>query len=301
MANGTTGAATVGVVGLGHMGSLVAERLLEAGHSVRVWDRDEEAIGRLGDRGARRGESPESIAREVDVLFTVLPDDDAVRAVVLEAGLLKCLREGAVFADLSTTSVDLAVELGSAGLAASTDVLDVEMSGSTPQLEHGELTLFVGGDAGVLERVRPVLEPLAKTILHVGGHGAAASMKLVVNLLLGVEMQALAEAIALGEGLGLDRDRLLDGLAQTAVVAPAHRAKLEMARRNDYRVQFALRLMHKDFGLILHDAGRRGVDLPAAAAAAAVCAAELESSREDVDFAAVIRRMEAETRSRPAA
>jgi 3-hydroxyisobutyrate dehydrogenase-like beta-hydroxyacid dehydrogenase len=108
----------------------------------------------------------------------------------------------------STTSVDLANEAREAGV----DVLDVEMSGSTPQVESGELVLLVGGDADVLERVRPLFEPIAKSILHMGGRGAGAKMKLGANILLGVGMQALAEAIALGEAVNLERDRLLDAL-----------------------------------------------------------------------------------------
>jgi 3-hydroxyisobutyrate dehydrogenase-like beta-hydroxyacid dehydrogenase len=282
----------VGVIGLGHMGSRVAATLLDAGDDVVVWDRRREAARELESRGARLAETPQELVARVDLALSALADDEAVREVVLDGGLLTALRDGAVFADLSTTSVELAVELGAAGREAGVDVLDVELSGSTPQVEQGSLALLVGGDADVLERVRPTLEPLAQTILHMGGHGAGSKTKLAVNTLLGVGMQALAEAIALGESLGLDRAALLDGLGQLAVVAPAHRPKLENAKRDAYPVAFALRLMDKDFGLILDHAEEHGLDLPATVASARVCAAELSAAREDVDFSAVIRQME---------
>jgi 3-hydroxyisobutyrate dehydrogenase-like beta-hydroxyacid dehydrogenase len=116
-------------------------------------------------------------------------------------------------------------------------------------------------------------------------------MKLVVNTLLGLGMQSIAESVALGSGLGLPRDLLLDTLAKTAVVAPAHAGKLATAKRNDYEPQFPIRLMNKDFGLILTAAEQCGLSMPATEAAAAVNSAEAQTGGEE-DFSAVIRRME---------
>jgi 3-hydroxyisobutyrate dehydrogenase len=152
--------------------------------------------------------------------------------------------------------------------------------------------LFAGGDAAVLGRAHPLLEPIARAILHVGGHGDAARTKLVVNLMLGVGMEALAEALAFGEGAGLDRERLLDALEQTAVVAPAHRPKLANARTGEYEAAFTLALMHKDFGLVLAAAADAGIELPATAASAEACAAALETEGGDEDFSVVIRWLE---------
>lgn len=255
----------VAVIGRGNMGSRIVERLEGGGHAV------------VDDPAA------------AEVVFTVLPEDDDVRAVVLDGGLLGRLQDGAVFADLSTTSPGLVEELGHAAAEVGADILDVEMSGSTPQVERGELALLVGGDERVLERIRPVLETFAKTILHMGPLGSGARMKLVVNALLGVGMQALAEAIGLGEAIGLDREKLLDALAETAVVAPAHKGKLENVRDDDYEVAFALRLMHKDFRLVLDQASAHGLSVPATQASAAATGAALEQADGDVDFSYVAR------------
>jgi 3-hydroxyisobutyrate dehydrogenase len=287
-----TDARRVGVIGLGSMGSRIAAKLVEAGHEVHVWDRNERATQKLAARGAAVAATPAELATQVDTAISVLTNDEAVREVVIESGLLLSLPDGSVFADLSTTSVELALALAAAGREAGIDVLDVEMSGSISQVEAGELVLFVGGDEAVLERMRPLLEPLSKVILHMGPHGSGAKMKLAVNTLLGVGMQALAEAIAYGEAVGLDRDRLLDGLGQLTVVAPALKSKLDNARKGEYPVAFALRLMHKDFGLVLGHAAATGLVLPAAAASAEVCAAELAAEPDDVDFSAVIQQMQ---------
>jgi len=280
----------VGVIGLGHMGCRVAQRLLEAGHDVEGWDRKAPIVSELAR--VQLAESPAALASRVDALFTVLADDEAVRSVVLDDAVLSSLREGALYADLSTTSPGLAEELAEAGREAGVDVLDVEMSGSTPQAEEGALVLLVGGDPPVLERMRPLLESISSSIVYMGGHGAGANMKLATNTLLGVGMQALAEAIAFGEAAGLDRGRLLDALAALAVVAPAHRPKLDNARRGEYPVAFALRLMDKDFRLVLAAAEERGVAMPATRASAEACAAALAGAREDVDFSVVIRDAE---------
>src|SRR6202521_4352602 len=124
-----------------------------------------------------------------------------------------------------------------------------------------------------------------------GPGGSAVAMKLLLNALLGVGMQAIAEAVALGSRLDLPRDLLLDTLAKTAVVAPAHLGKLATAKKNDYSPQFPVRLMRKDFGLVLNAAAQLGLSMPATEAAAAINAAEAESGIEE-DFSAVIRRME---------
>jgi 3-hydroxyisobutyrate dehydrogenase-like beta-hydroxyacid dehydrogenase len=290
--------ATVGVIGLGLMGSRIARRLIAGAHAVRVWDRSEEAVDELVADGAIATSSPAELAAAVDVAFSVLANDEAVRDVIIGGGVLSSLRSGGVYADLSTTSVDLVMELAAAAREAGADLIDIEMSGSTPQVESGQLTLLVGGDAALIDRIRPVLDEIAATILHVGALGAGAKMKLVVNIMLGVGMEALAEAITFGEAVGLDRERLLDALEHTAVVAPAHKPKLANVRRNDYPVAFPLRLMHKDFGLVLGHARDAGIDLPATRASAEVCGDELAASGDDVDFSAIVRRIESQLAAR---
>src|SRR5258708_29574771 len=134
------------------------------------------------------------------------------------------------------------------------EVLDVAISGSTPAAEQGTLTLLGGGDARVFDSCQPIFSAVARQYFHMGPSGSGTAMKLVVNTLLGVNMQAIAEAVAFGEKAGLDRELLLEVLDKTAVVSPAHQNKLLRAECDDYSPQFPLRLMNKDFRLILEKA-----------------------------------------------
>src|SRR4029077_2333581 len=133
--------------------------------------------------------------------------------------------------------------------------------------EQGTLILFGGGDADVFHTCQPIFSAVARQYFHLGPSGSGTAMKLVVNALLGVNMQAIAEAVAFGEKAGLDRELLLQVLAKTAVISPAHQNKLIRAKHDDYSPQFPLRLMNKDFRLILEKAGEIGAPMPLTAAA----------------------------------
>jgi 3-hydroxyisobutyrate dehydrogenase-like beta-hydroxyacid dehydrogenase len=161
------------------------------------------------------------------------------------------------------------------------------------------LTLFGGGDKTHFEAAESIFRAIARKYFYLGPSGSGATMKLVVNTLLGIGMQAIAEAVALGEKAGLDRSRLLEVLSETAVVAPAHVGKLERAMKSDYSPQFPLRLMNKDFGLILNLAAAVGARMPATGAAFEVNARQAEQQLEQ-DFSAVILQMEKQAHLRSA-
>ena len=158
-------------------------------------------------------------------------------------------------------------------------------------MEAGTITLLVGGDHAVYERCLPILSTLTQRCFYMGPSGMGTTMKLVVNTLLGVGIQVLAEALALGEKAGLEKGRLLDVLAQTAVISPRQKLALENVRREEYPVTFGLQLMHKDFGLILREAESLRVPMPVTAAAEQLSSVELASG-DDGDITATIRWME---------
>jgi 3-hydroxyisobutyrate dehydrogenase-like beta-hydroxyacid dehydrogenase len=207
------------------------------------------------------------------------------------AGVIANARPGSLLIDLSTVSPETSHELATLGSVHGLEVLDVTISGSVPVAEKGLLVLFGGGNSECFEGAEAIFRAFSQKHFYLGPSGSGATMKLVVNSLLGIGMQAIAEAVALGEKAGLDRDRLLEVLAQTAVVAPAHVGKLQRAMKNDYSPQFPLRLMNKDFRLILNLASAVGARMPATGAAFAVNAM-LSGSRQDQDFSAVILQME---------
>jgi 3-hydroxyisobutyrate dehydrogenase-like beta-hydroxyacid dehydrogenase len=198
---------------------------------------------------------------------------------------------GSVIIDMSTVYPETSQELSRLGLERGVEVLDVTISGSTPTAENGLLTLFGGGDKERFDSAESIFRVIAQKYFYLGPSGSGATMKLVVNTLLGIGMQAIAEAVALGEKAGLNRNRLLDVLSQTAVVAPAHVGKLQRAMKSDYSPQFPIRLMNKDFGLILNLAAAVGARMPAAGAAFEINARQSDEGAEQ-DFSAVILQME---------
>ena len=169
--------------------------------------------------------------------------------------------------------------------------MDVAISGSTPAAEQGVLTLLAGGDQDLFLAAEPIFQAIAKQHFLLGDPGSGTAMKLVVNTLLGIGMQAVAEAVVLGETIGLNRDRLLEVLSKTAVIAPAHVGKLTRVAINDYTPQFPLRLMNKDFQLLLSAAAEAHLPMPATEAAFRVNSEELAHHHEE-DFSAVLRQME---------
>jgi len=282
----------LGFIGLGYMGSRIARRLIAAGFPMIVYNRDRTKAAGFADLGAKVARHPEELAREADVVLSCLADGPAVEAVYLGAGnVLRSARPGTRIIELSTVSPETSRKLHRSALQSDVFAVDVAISGSKPAAESGALTLFGGGERQVFESAELVFAAIAKQWFYMGPSGSGVAMKLVVNTLLGVGMQAIAEAIALGARLELPRDLLLDTLGKTAVVAPAHAGKLATAKKDDYAPQFPIRLMRKDFRLVLGAAEQLGLSMPATEAAAATNAEESRAGREE-DFSAVIRRME---------
>lgn len=170
-------------------------------------------------------------------------------------------------------------------------MLDSPVSGSTPQAEQGTLAILVGGEKDVFDDCKPILEHMGKGIFYMGESGMGATMKLVVNTLLGTQLQTLAEAMVLGLKAGLDKDTLLDTLGHMAHISPGQKGKIENVRKEEYPTLFPLALMFKDYGLILNLAREHAVPMPVTAAAQQICAVE-HAKNKDEDVSAVLRLME---------
>jgi len=283
---------TIGFIGLGAMGQLMAQRLLNGGFKLVAYDRTGPKAAALVAKGAESAPSVRQLARRSDVIISCLPNDEAVLSVYQGSeGVLACAKPGTIVIEMSTISPDTSRTLHRMGIERGIEVLDVAISGSTPAAENGTLTLLGGGDASVFDACQPIFSTVAKQYFHLGPSGSGSAMKLVVNTLLGVNMQAIAEAVAFGEKAGLNRQLLLEVLAKTAVVSPAHQNKLLRAEHDEYSPQFPLKLMNKDFKLILEKAGELGVPMPATTAALQINAAR-NAVNVDEDFSSVINEME---------
>ena len=286
----------LGFIGLGAMGSRMASRLVTAGYDLTVFNRSRGRTQSLEERGARSAPTPAAVASQAEIVFVSVADDAAAAAVIEGSdGALSAARPGAIVVNTSTVSPQLSRRLSEAALVKGAFVLDAPVSGSTPQAEQGQLVIFVGGEPAAYERCQPILAVLGRESFYLGPAGAGSTMKLCVNALLGLGVQALAEAVALGLKAGLERDRFLDVLGATVVLSPSQKSKLENVRKDAYPPTFPLRLMSKDFGLILDTARRLSVAMPATTAAQQVSAAEAARQRarsRDEDFSSVVRAME---------
>ncbi len=282
----------LGFVGIGYMGRPIARRLLESGFKVTVYDRDLNKAKELVRYGASVAQNVSELAASCNVILSCLPSDEAVLEIYRGSeAALAYAKPGSLIIDMSTVYPETSRELSRRGSERGIRVLDVTISGSVPAAEQGILTLFGGGDQECFVAAESLFRAIAQKYFYVGPSGSGATMKLVVNTLLGTGMQVIAEAVALGEKAGLERHRLLDVLAETAVVAPAHLGKLQRAMNGDYSPQFPLRLMNKDFGLIFYLAAAVGARMPATEAAFEVNARQSEQGQEQ-DFSAVILQME---------
>jgi 3-hydroxyisobutyrate dehydrogenase-like beta-hydroxyacid dehydrogenase len=282
----------LGFIGIGYMGRPIAGRLLESGFRLTAYDRTRSKAQELVRHGATVAESVSALSSSCDVVMSCLPTDEAVLKVHSgPQGTFANAKRGSLIIDMSTVDPKTSLELSKLGSERGVDVLDVTLSGSTPVAEQGALVLFGGGDRGSFEAAGAIFRAVARSYFYMGANGSGAIMKLVVNSLLGIGMQAIAEAVALGQKAGLDRGRLLDVLSHTAVVAPAHAGKLQRAMIGDYSPQFPLRLMNKDFGLILSLAAAVEAETPATRAAFEINAAQSAQAQEQ-DFSAVILEME---------
>jgi len=282
----------LGFVGIGYMGRPIARRLLESGFKLTTYDRDRSKTKELIRYGGTVAESVAELSSSCNVVLSCLPTDEAVLKIYRGPdGAFANAQRGSLVIDMSTVYPETSRGLSRLGSERGVEVLDVTISGSTPTAENGLLTLFGGGDKACFDAAESIFRVIAKKYFYLGPSGSGATMKLVVNTLLGIGMQAIAEAVALGEKAGLDRNRLLNVLSETAVVAPAHVGKLERAMRSDYSPQFPIRLMNKDFGLILNLAAAVGARMPAAGAAFEINARQADEGTEQ-DFSAVILQME---------
>jgi len=282
----------LGFIGIGNMGRRMAKRLLDHGYQLIAYNRSREAAEALVEYRAKVADSIAELAAEADVVLSSLANDEAVKSVYTDQeGVFAHLRRGSAVIEMSTVLPATSRQLDKLSREAGVTFLDSPVSGSTPAAEQGTLTLFCGGDEKLFQAAQPIFSSIAGQYFYLGGSGSGTAMKLVANTLLGVGMQAIAESIALGQKEGLDRHRLLEVLSHTAVIAPAHLGKLSRADVGDYSAQFAIRLMNKDFRLVLETAAAAKVPMPATAAAFQMNVAEFAEGKEE-DFSAVIPLME---------
>lgn len=279
----------VAILGLGIMGSGMAGRVLGAGSPLTVYNRNREKAEQLGSAGASVAATSREAAAHANIIISMVADDAASRAVWFgDDGALAGAPRGAVLIESSTVSVPWVRELAAAAAERGCELLDAPVTGSKPHAVSGELLFLVGGSASALSVARPVLKVMSRDIVHLGPTGSGALLKLINNFLCGVQAASLAEATALIDASGLDREKALGVLTNGAPGSPLVKTLSARASAGDFTPNFLLRLMAKDLSYAQAEGQRDGVVLQTAGAALAVFKKAIEDGHGDQDFSAVI-------------
>ena len=284
----------IGFIGLGLMGRPMALNLLKAGHHLTVWNRTPSRAQESVAAGAVLAKSPRDVAAGSEVLLTIVSDPPALEAVLWgdaeqKDGALEGLKSGSIYIDSSTVSPSLAKKISAACQQRGVRFLDAPVTGGDWGAREGNLVFMIGGDAATLKEAEPIFGIMGKKWFHLGPNGAGQTVKLAMNAILALQVDAMAEALALVTRAGLNGAQLVEVMQASMARSGVLDVKSPLMLKGDYKPSFPLRLMHKDLGLALDLANQLGVALPATAAAREVYNAVKGEAKEDLDYSAVMR------------
>ncbi len=278
--------AKIAFLGLGQMGAPMATRLFDAGHDLTVWNRTKAKMDPLVERGAAPASSPSEAAAGVDVAISMVTDPDALEQILFGSdGLARAFGAGQTLIEMSTIGPD-AIRSVAERMPDGVAVIDAPVRGSVGEATQGSLLILVGATQEQFRAVEPILRTLGRPDL-VGGQGAGAAMKLVVNSTLGAAIVGVGEAIAVGDALGLDRSTVLDVLGESPLGAVAS-GKRESIASGSYPPRFKLSLALKDLALVTQAAARAGTELKVAPASREWLQRAADAGLGDLDYSAVV-------------
>ena len=285
----------IAYLGLGIMGQGMAANLLKAGYPVTVWNRTPARCEPLVAQGATQASSPAQAAANADVVMYCVSDDAAVEALVFgEEGVLAGVKAGQIVIDLTTVHPDTTRKEATAYAERGVGFLDAPVFGSKNEAAQGGLWIVVGGDRNLFEQMKPILEILSETTHYMGGTAMGSSMKLVGNLVVASQLEALGEAMTLATKAGLDPEDVLGVLHVTDFKSPIFDGVGQMLINRDFTTHFSLKLMLKDANLIAQFAQDLNVPVPASAATREVIKAAVNKGWGEENASAFIKQLEAQ-------
>ena len=287
----------IGFIGLGNMGGPMAKNLVQAGHKVRGFDLARGSLAAAEAKGIETVANAAEAAQDVDVVITMLPAGQHVRAVYTGAnGIIGLARKGALLIDCSTIDVATARMVHEAAGEAGLEMLDAPVSGGVAGADAGTLTFMVGGADEAFERGKPLLELMGRTIVHAGGAGNGQVAKVCNNMILGITMIGISEAFTLADQLGLEQKMLYEISSKASGSCWAMLNHLPVpgivetaAANRDFKPGFAAAMMHKDLKLSQEAAAQAGVATPLGAEAAALYTMFVNAGNGSLDYSAIIR------------
>jgi 3-hydroxyisobutyrate dehydrogenase-like beta-hydroxyacid dehydrogenase len=283
---------SIGFIGQGLMGKPMSLNLLKAGYAVTVWNRTASRAHEVVAAGGTLAKTPREVAASCDFLITIVSDPPALEEVLWDkngdGGALGALKAGATYMDSSTVSSALARKISAACAKQNVRFLDAPVTGGDWGAKKGELLFMIGGDAETIKDAEPILGVLGKKWFHLGPNGAGQTIKLAMNAILALQVEALAEAIALVKAAGLQPEKLVEVMQSSMARSGVLDVKSQNLLKGDYTPSFPLRLMLKDIDLALDLAKQLGVTLPATAAAQETYGQVNRDAKEDMDYSGVM-------------
>ena len=286
-------AQTIGFIGLGIMGKPMSKNLLKAGYPLVVHSRSRGPVDEVVNAGAKAASTPKEVAAQCDVLITMLPNSPDVEQVALgKDGIIEGAKPGLLLVDMSTISPIVSKKVGAALAAKGVKMLDAPVSGGEKGAIDAALSIMVGGDQATFDAVLPILKALGKTITLLGPLGMGGFTKLANQIIVAVNLTALAEALTLGKKAGLDRELLLTALGGGLAGSKCLEQKKSNYIAGTYNPGFKIDLHFKDLGLIMESARALGVPLPATAVVQELFSAMRVKGRGGLDHSGIITLLE---------
>jgi 3-hydroxyisobutyrate dehydrogenase-like beta-hydroxyacid dehydrogenase len=278
--------AKLGYVGLGVMGGRMARRLMDAGHSVTGYNRTKSKGQWLVEAGMKWGDTPREVAEAADVVFTMVANTKALKAVTSGAdGLLAGLSPGKVFVEMSTVDPATCRDLASQTAETGARMVDAPVSGSVETLEAGKLSIMVGGEPEVFERIKPILLDIGPKVTYVGSNGLAVTMKIATNLSLAVQMLAFSEGLLLAEKSGIKREIAVEVLTNSVIASPMVKYRCPFVLGMPAEAWFNVNMMQKDMNLALELSRKVDVPMPTTAVTNEFLTAARGMGLAEYDFA----------------
>ncbi len=279
----------IGFIGLGTMGFNMAKRILSSGYPLIVFNRTPSRAQPLVAMGVPLAETPLELARVSDIVITMISDDAALDDVVFkENGILPEIREGKVFINMSTVSLDIVTKINNLVTKQHGVFIDAPVSGSKTPAEQGTLLILFGGEKEQVDRYSPLLLTMGKKILYAGKAGMGTRLKLTANLLLGDMMGALSETFNFGVANGIAPELIFDMIGSSTLSSPLYTLKSQNILKHDFTPAFPLKHQYKDLNLISELADKLHIELPLTKAADAVFATAVAEGKGDMDMSAVV-------------
>jgi len=289
----------IAFLGLGAMGTRMAARLLDAGHTLHVWNRSPGHADALVAKGAHRAQTPREAAGTAEFVLAMVRDDEASETVwQARDGALRGLRPGAVAVEMSTLTLGRVRALASAVETCGGILLDAPLAGSRPQAEAGQLIFLAGGPVETVERATPVLLAMGAAVHRAGESGSGMAMKLLVNTLLGVQVALMGELLVLAEHLGIERRTAAAILGEMPVTSATAKGIAAGMLARAFAPQFPIDLMVKDLGYVADAADLAGAQASLAGAARGLFQDAAARGWGDANMSAVIQLFEALARPR---